>query len=332
MDFEYAGYWRRFTAAIIDGIILSVFAGVLNAIFIVPFMISPRASADAASGVVSLIYIILIISGWLYYTLLESSSKQATVGKMALGIIVTDLYGNRISFGRANGRYWSKILSALILYIGFIMAGFTEKKQALHDIIASCLVVKKGVVVKPKEEVYIKPAKARFKQVTPPITIPTKKVTPATKVGGKQPRFIQKLQKENRTYEIYKGTDTESAKKFLMTKRVDKKLYYIEVETPEGTWGMDIEGLYLVRILPWQKNISLAKCDGYIIPMSHSNFGLNMAARGISDNFVVKIKCGKCEHEWLDGVRYKNLTAVRCPNCKTINKVDSGNITVLFTK
>ncbi|GAI01330.1 unnamed protein product, partial [marine sediment metagenome] len=138
MDFEYAGYWRRFTAAIIDGIILSVFAGVLNAIFIVPFMISPRASADAASGVVSLIYIILIISGWLYYTLLESSSKQATVGKMALGIIVTDLYGNRISFGRANGRYWSKILSALILYIGFIMAGFTEKKQALHDIIASC--------------------------------------------------------------------------------------------------------------------------------------------------------------------------------------------------
>ncbi len=49
-----------------------------------------------------------------------------------------------------------------------------------------------------------------------------------------------------------------------------------------------------------------------------------MAARGISDNFVVKIKCGKCEHEWFDGVRYKNLTAVRCPNCKTINKVDSG--------
>lgn len=95
---------------------------------------------------------------------------------------------------------------------------------------------------------------------------------------------------------------------------------------------MDIEGLYLVRLLPWQKNISLTKCNGYIIPMSHSNFGLNMAARGIIDNFVVKIKCGKCEHEWLDGVRYKNLTAVKCPNCKTMNKVDSGNITVLFTK
>jgi len=153
-----------------------------------------------------------------------------------------------------------------------------------------------------------------------------------TKPLDKKPRFIQKLAKENRTYEIYKGTDVESAKKFLMTKRVDKKLYYIEVETPEGAWGMDIEGLYLVRLLPWQKNISLAKCNGYIIPMSHSNFGLNMAARGISDNFVVKIKCGKCEHEWLDGVRYKNLTSVKCPNCKTINEVDSGNITVLFIK
>lgn len=322
MDFKYAGFWRRFAAVIIDGIILLVFFSIINVVLISPF--SRRISPNAATGAVSLLYFIYLISSWLYYTLLESSSKQATVGKMALGIIVTDLYGNRISFGRANGRYWSKILSVLILYIGFIMAGFTEKKQALHDIIASCLVVRKGVVVKPKEEVYIKP--------TPIMTIPSKKVTPTMKPLGKQPRFVQKLQKENRTYEIYKGTDVESAKKFLVTKRVDKKLYYIEVETSEGTWGMDIEGLYLVRLLPWQKNISLTKCNGYIIPMSHSNFGLNMAARGIIDNFVVKIKCGKCEHEWLDGVRYKNLTAVKCPNCKTMNKVDSGNITVLFTK
>jgi uncharacterized RDD family membrane protein YckC/phage FluMu protein Com len=322
MDFEYAGFWKRFAAVVIDVIILLVFTSIISAILISPF--SRRTSPNAPTGATLLFYFIFLISSWLYYTLLESSSKQATVGKMTLGIIVTDLYGNRISFGRANGRYWSKILSALILYIGFIMAGFTEKKQALHDIIASCLVVKKGVVVKPKEEVYIKP--------TPTMPFPSQKVTPTTKPLDKQPRFIQKLQKENRTYEIYKGKDVESAKKFLMIKRVDKKLYYIEVETPEGTWGMDIEGLYLVRLLPWQKNISLAKCDGYVIPMSYSNFGLNMAARGISDNFVVKIKCGKCEHEWLDGVRYKNLTAVRCPNCKTINKVDSRNITVLFTK
>jgi len=81
---------------------------------------------------------------WLYYTLMESSSRQATVGKLALGMIVTDLDGNRISFGRANGRFWGKILSGLTLYIGFILAGFTERKQALHDMLAGCLVVKKS--------------------------------------------------------------------------------------------------------------------------------------------------------------------------------------------
>jgi uncharacterized RDD family membrane protein YckC len=74
--------------------------------------------------------------------LMESSAKQATVGKMALGLVVTDLNGNRITFARATGRYFGKALSSLILHIGYLMAGFTPKKQALHDIIAECLVVK----------------------------------------------------------------------------------------------------------------------------------------------------------------------------------------------
>jgi uncharacterized RDD family membrane protein YckC len=73
---------------------------------------------------------------------MESSAKQATVGKMALGIIVTDLEGRRLGFGRATGRYFAKILSALILGIGFLMAAFTERKQGLHDMVASTLVVK----------------------------------------------------------------------------------------------------------------------------------------------------------------------------------------------
>lgn len=81
---------------------------------------------------------------WLYYALMESSVKQATLGKMALGIVVTDLAGNRISFGRATGRYWAKLISALTLLAGFVMAGFTAKKQALHDMIAGCLVVTKA--------------------------------------------------------------------------------------------------------------------------------------------------------------------------------------------
>ena len=74
---------------------------------------------------------------------MESSSKQATLGKLALGIVVTDLSGNRISFGRATGRYFGKIVSGMIMCIGYIMAGFTERKQALHDIMASCLVILK---------------------------------------------------------------------------------------------------------------------------------------------------------------------------------------------
>ncbi|MBI4809901.1 MAG: RDD family protein, partial [Ignavibacteriales bacterium] len=84
----------------------------------------------------------IIVGEWLYFALMESM-KGATLGKMALGIIVTDMKGNRISFGRATGRYYGKIISSLTLSIGYIMAGFTQQKQALHDIIAGCLVINK---------------------------------------------------------------------------------------------------------------------------------------------------------------------------------------------
>ena len=77
---------------------------------------------------------------WLYEALMESSSHQATLGKMIFGLKVTDLEGNRISFARATGRHFAKYASAMILGIGFIMAGFTERKQALHDMLAGTLV------------------------------------------------------------------------------------------------------------------------------------------------------------------------------------------------
>ena len=95
------------------------------------------------AGMIIRIVVISAVLKWLYYALLESSSWQATLGKMALGLQVTDLEGRRIGFGRATGRFFAKIISGIILYIGFIMAGFTEKKQALHDMIAGTLVVKK---------------------------------------------------------------------------------------------------------------------------------------------------------------------------------------------
>ena len=82
------------------------------------------------------------VAGWLYFALMESSARGATLGKMALGLRVTDLNGNRIGFGRATGRYFGKIVSTAIFGIGFIMAAFTQQKQALHDIMAGCLVVR----------------------------------------------------------------------------------------------------------------------------------------------------------------------------------------------
>jgi uncharacterized RDD family membrane protein YckC len=77
--------------------------------------------------------------------MMESSSWQGTLGKRALSIEVTDMAGQRISFGRASGRHFSKLITNLIPFaIGYILAGFTEKKQALHDMIASCLVLRKA--------------------------------------------------------------------------------------------------------------------------------------------------------------------------------------------
>lgn len=91
------------------------------------------------SGILALL---TIGATWLYEALMESSSYQATLGKMIFGLKVTDLYGNRIDFARATGRHFAKFLSAMILCVGFIMVGFTERKQGLHAMIAGTLVRK----------------------------------------------------------------------------------------------------------------------------------------------------------------------------------------------
>ncbi len=130
---EYAGFWRRVGASVIDGILLNVVGGIVIAI-----------SAAISDVLVVIAYIVYVVALFLYYAIMESSSYQATVGKIALGIQVTDLSGNRIGFGRALGRNLAEILSALILLIGYILVAFTEKKQALHDMIAGTLVVKRA--------------------------------------------------------------------------------------------------------------------------------------------------------------------------------------------
>lgn len=97
----------------------------------------------AVIGAVMVTWLLTAVAGWLYFALMESSKFQGTIGKLALGIVVTDMDGNKVSFGKATGRYFGKIISAIILYVGFMMAGFTEKKQGLHDILAGTLVWKK---------------------------------------------------------------------------------------------------------------------------------------------------------------------------------------------
>jgi uncharacterized RDD family membrane protein YckC len=145
----YAGFWIRFIAFIVDFFVVRVVLFPLKAMFglgslaIGGFGMHDYHSGFAlpyilfGSGVLGLI---TIGAGWLYEALMESSSYQATLGKMMFGMKVTDLYGNRIDFARATGRHFAKIISGLILCIGFIMVGFTERKQGLHDIIAGTLV------------------------------------------------------------------------------------------------------------------------------------------------------------------------------------------------
>ena len=162
----YAGFWLRFVAAIVDVIVLWIpFAFLIFWAIAGSGLIglvrsgqiqSPDAilSAVGVSAILRILVAVLIASlliPWLYFASMESSSWQGTLGKKALGLYVTDLEGKRISFGKATGRFFSKVIFQIIPYLGplllypidCICAGVTEKKQALHDMIASCLVIRK---------------------------------------------------------------------------------------------------------------------------------------------------------------------------------------------
>lgn len=132
----YAGFWKRAAAIVID-ISLLIFVFTIFGILYI-------AITGSDEGLDSTLNLLGIPSYWLYFALMESSEAQATIGKKALKLMVTDTSGNRISFYRATGRHFSKIVSAFTFCIGFIIAGFTKKKQTLHDIMFDCLVVVKN--------------------------------------------------------------------------------------------------------------------------------------------------------------------------------------------
>ena len=148
---ELADFGLRLVAWLIDGLIIAAGAWALILILGAGAFLKMGDRLNHVGeddiglvlGSMGLLFLGIISFWWLYYALQESSAAQATLGKRAVGIVVTDMDGNRISFGRATGRTFSRILSRMILYIGFIMAAFTDRKQALHDMIAGTLVFKK---------------------------------------------------------------------------------------------------------------------------------------------------------------------------------------------
>lgn len=164
--YPYAGFWKRALAFLVDSLILAIPGTLLGVA-----LIAPQAMAFAklaASGTepspemmigmmgryfacLALYWVLAIVLGWLYSALMESGKYQGTLGKMTLGIKVTGPHGERISFARATGRFFAKMISGMTLYFGFYMAGFTQKRQALHDILATTFVVDKQQPQTPED-------------------------------------------------------------------------------------------------------------------------------------------------------------------------------------
>lgn len=153
---DHAGFWKRVAAYILDAIILYIpqmlveksFGGDAAKALLQQATLDSVGNPDAMMAANMHYYstmwpamLIMLVIGVLYFAVCESSTWQGTLGKLALGIRVTDLQGNRISFPRALGRYFAKILSAIILGIGFLMVAWTQRKQGLHDLIVGTLVL-----------------------------------------------------------------------------------------------------------------------------------------------------------------------------------------------
>jgi uncharacterized RDD family membrane protein YckC len=144
---EYAGFRRRLLASFVDGLVVgfvyNVLSSVLSGILSVALDTDDSTLSLWRTMLVWLtaLLIVAVVVDWLYFAIFESSAWQATLGKRALGVVVTDLAGDRISFGRATGRHFAHYLSTIFL-IGFLIQPFTARRQALHDLIAGTLVVR----------------------------------------------------------------------------------------------------------------------------------------------------------------------------------------------
>ena len=119
----YAGFWQRFLAGIIDSIILIVIEVILIFIPIIGWILS-------------------LFVTWLYFGIQHSSTKQATFGMRALDIKITNENHGKIGFWRATGNFYLTVISALVVFIGFLMIAFTSRKQGFHNLISRTLCIK----------------------------------------------------------------------------------------------------------------------------------------------------------------------------------------------
>ncbi len=152
---HYAGFLERLIAWIIDMIILALINGIVIGILVAIWIFSaiipgvtektlgqnPGSFISIFLGAYLVIVVVSIIITWLYYALMESSRHQGTLGKIILHLRVTNLNGDRISFGRATLRFIGRFFCHITFGIGYLLIIFTEKKQGLHDMIASTLVM-----------------------------------------------------------------------------------------------------------------------------------------------------------------------------------------------
>lgn len=129
----YGGFWRRVGAYLIDIIVLLIPLVILSALQ------SAAGDENVAAGLQA--WLLELALYWAYFALQESSSRQATIGKRTMGLRVTDLNGQRLTLARATGRHFGKILSSILLGIGYLMVAFTERRQGLHDMMAGTVVL-----------------------------------------------------------------------------------------------------------------------------------------------------------------------------------------------
>jgi ribosomal protein S27E len=150
------------------------------------------------------------------------------------------------------------------------------------------------------------------------------------KCGAKAPKpSLTSLGTQRRnqyTYEYYRASSPEEARYFLDQTYITLPLYYVMVETPEGTWGRDKDGMFLEHLCDFQHNLSLAQCEANSAFLPQRMEDVQLAANGITDNFLLSVNCGSCGHEWTDGVTYRSKTVVKCPECGKYNLVNTEHI------